>query len=54
MWCYIMIGAFFIAIGLAVQDFKWYFLIAGYNTIDGVSIFNMKNVMKHKRYSEKS
>ncbi|MBV1757178.1 MAG: DUF3784 domain-containing protein [Dethiosulfatibacter sp.] len=33
MWFYLIIGAFFIAIGLAVHVFKWYFLIAGYNTM---------------------
>ena len=33
MWFYLVIGAFFIAIGLAVHVFKWYFLIAGYNTM---------------------
>lgn len=33
MWFYIMIGVFFILIGLAVHVFKWYFLISGYNTM---------------------
>ncbi len=33
MWFYIIIGVFFIAIGLAVHVFKGYFLIAGYNTM---------------------
>jgi TRAP-type C4-dicarboxylate transport system permease small subunit len=33
MWFYLIIGAFFIAIGLAVHVFKWHFLIAGYNTM---------------------
>ena len=33
MWFYIMIGVFFIVIGLAVHVFKWHFLIAGYNTM---------------------
>lgn len=33
MWLYVIIGLFFIAIGLAVHAFKWYFLIAGYNTM---------------------
>lgn len=33
MWLYIIVGAFFIAIGLAIHVFKWYFLIAGYNTM---------------------
>lgn len=33
MWFYIIIGLFFIAIGLAVHVFKWYFLISGYNTM---------------------
>lgn len=33
MWIYFLIGGFFIAIGLAVHVFKWYFLIAGYNTM---------------------
>ncbi len=32
MWFLIM-GAFFIAIGLAVHILKWHFLIAGYNTM---------------------
>lgn len=26
-------GVFFIAMGLAVHVFKWYFLISGYNTM---------------------
>ncbi len=29
MWFYIIIGVFFIAMGLAVHVLKWYFLIAG-------------------------
>lgn len=33
MWFYIIIGVFFIFIGLAVHVFKWYFLISGYNTM---------------------
>lgn len=33
MWLYIIIGVFFIAIGLAVHVMKWYFLISGYNTM---------------------
>jgi hypothetical protein len=33
MWFYLIVGAFFIAIGLAVHVFKWHFLIAGYNTM---------------------
>lgn len=33
MWFYIIIGVIFIALGLAVHVFKWYFLIAGYNTM---------------------
>ena len=33
MWFYIIIGIFFIAIGLAVHVFKWFFLISGYNTM---------------------
>jgi hypothetical protein len=33
MWFYIITGVFFIAMGLAVHVFKWYFLIAGYNTM---------------------
>ncbi|MDD3654376.1 MAG: DUF3784 domain-containing protein [Desulfotomaculaceae bacterium] len=33
MWLYIIIGVFLISIGLAVHVFKWYFLIAGYNTV---------------------
>lgn len=33
MWFYLIIGVLFIVIGLAVHVFKWYFLIAGYNTM---------------------
>lgn len=33
MWFYIIFGAFFIFVGLSVHVFKWYFLIAGYNTM---------------------
>lgn len=33
MWFYFAIGIFFIAIGLGVHVFKWYFLISGYNTM---------------------
>ncbi|MDD3654265.1 MAG: DUF3784 domain-containing protein [Desulfotomaculaceae bacterium] len=33
MWFYVLIGVFFIVIGLAVHVFKWYFLISGYNTM---------------------
>ncbi len=33
MWFYLILGVFFIAIGLAVHVCKWYFLIAGYNTM---------------------
>lgn len=33
MWIYFIIAASFILIGLAVHVFKWYFLIAGYNTM---------------------
>ena len=33
MWFYIIIGIFFILLGLAVHIFKWYFLISGYNTM---------------------
>lgn len=33
MWFNFIIGGFFIAIGLAVHVFKWYFLISGYNTM---------------------
>ena len=33
MWIYLIIGLFFVAIGLAVHVCKWYFLIAGYNTM---------------------
>lgn len=33
MWIYFIIGVFFVAIGLAVHVCKWYFLIAGYNTM---------------------
>lgn len=33
MWFYFLIGGFFLALGLAIHVFKWYFLIAGYNTM---------------------
>lgn len=33
MWVYLVIGAFFIAIGLAIHKLKWHFLISGYNTM---------------------
>jgi hypothetical protein len=33
MWFYIILGAFFIFVGLTVHVFKWYFLISGYNTM---------------------
>jgi hypothetical protein len=33
MWFYLIIGLFFIIMGLAVHVFKWYFLISGYNTM---------------------
>lgn len=33
MWFNIILGIFFIGIGLAVHVFKWYFLISGYNTM---------------------
>jgi hypothetical protein len=33
MWFYIIMGAFFIFVGLTVHVFKWYFLISGYNTM---------------------
>ncbi|NLE90886.1 MAG: DUF3784 domain-containing protein [Dehalococcoidales bacterium] len=33
MWYYILIGVFFIVLGLAVHVFKQYSLIAGYNTM---------------------
>ena len=33
MWFYFIAGGLFIAMGLAVHVFKWYFLIAGYNTM---------------------
>jgi len=33
MWFNIILGIFFIVIGLAVHVFKWYFLISGYNTM---------------------
>lgn len=33
IWLYLGIGVLFILIGLAVHVFKWYFLIAGYNTM---------------------
>ena len=33
MWMYILVGILFIALGLAVHIGKWYFLIAGYNTM---------------------
>jgi hypothetical protein len=33
MWFYLLIGIFFIFLGLSVHVFKWYFLISGYNTM---------------------
>ena len=33
MWMYVLGGVLFIALGLAVHVGKWYFLIAGYNTM---------------------
>lgn len=33
MWFYLLLGGFFVAMGLAVHVFKAYFLIAGYNTM---------------------
>ncbi len=33
MWINIIVGAFFIVLGLAVHAGKWYFLISGYNTM---------------------
>lgn len=33
MWIYFIIAFIFILIGVAVHIFKWYFLIAGYNTM---------------------
>lgn len=33
MWFYVTIGVLFITIGVAIHVFKWYFLIAGYNTM---------------------
>ncbi len=33
MWFYLILGIFFIIIGLGVHVFKWYFLISGYNTM---------------------
>jgi len=33
MWFYMIIGSIFIALGLAVHKFRWYFLISGYNTM---------------------
>ena len=33
MWFYIILGAFFIFVGLTVHVFRWYFLISGYNTM---------------------
>lgn len=33
MWFYLLIGIFFIFMGLSVHVFKWYFLISGYNTM---------------------
>ncbi len=32
-WIYVLSGVLFIAMGLAVHVLKWYFLIAGYNTM---------------------
>ncbi|MDD2431191.1 MAG: DUF3784 domain-containing protein [Firmicutes bacterium] len=33
MWICLLIGVFFILIGLAVHVFRWHFLISGYNTM---------------------
>lgn len=33
MWFYMLLGIFFIFMGLSVHVFKWYFLISGYNTM---------------------
>jgi len=33
MWVYLLMGIFFIVLGLVVHVFKWHFLIAGYNTM---------------------
>lgn len=33
MWFYLILGIFFITLGLGVHVFKWYFLISGYNTM---------------------
>ncbi|MCW3490666.1 DUF3784 domain-containing protein [Dethiobacter alkaliphilus] len=33
MWLYFALAAIFFLIGLAIHVFKWYFLIAGYNTM---------------------
>jgi uncharacterized membrane protein YczE len=33
MWIFVVIGLILIGIGLSVHVFKWYFLIAGYNTM---------------------
>ncbi len=33
MWFYLLLGIFFIFMGLSVHVFKWYFLISGYNTM---------------------
>ena len=33
MWFYFIVALMFIMIGIAVHVFKWYFLIAGYNTM---------------------
>lgn len=33
MWFYLLLGIFFIFMGLSFHVFKWYFLISGYNTM---------------------
>jgi len=50
MWSYIISGVFFIALGLAIHVFKWYFLISGYNTMSkekkaNVDVKNLSRVV---------
>lgn len=45
MWLfYVIIGAFFIFLGLAIHVFKWYFLIPRYNTMPEVK--NRRSMQK--------
>ncbi|QNO14205.1 DUF3784 domain-containing protein [Alkalicella caledoniensis] len=50
MWVYFMIAATFLLMGMAIVNFKWYFLIAGYNTMskeqqEKVEIKKVANIM---------